>query len=132
MSLNPFRFTIYGPPRTKKNKSRIINTGKRPILLPSESWEQFCRVGILQIRQQMSLHKIKPIDYPVNCKALFYRERNAGDASNYYNGLADVIEAAGLVTNDKWIVSWDGSRLKKDSTRPRVEFVLTPVEEDDL
>ena len=78
----------------------------------------------------MSLHKIAPIDYPVNCKAIFYRERNVGDAANYYNGLADLLELSGLVTNDKYIISWDDSRLKKDALRPRVEFVLTAAEEE--
>lgn len=125
-----FKFIIYGAPRTKKNSGQIITTGSRPRLLPSDSWRVWCRSGLVQLRQLMSLHKISPIDYPVNCKAIFYRERNVGDAANYYNGLADLLELSGLVDNDKYIISWDNSRLKKDALRPRVEFVLTQADEE--
>ncbi len=43
-------------------------------------------------------------------------------------GLADILEAAGIVEDDKWIVSWDGSRLEVDHKRPRVEVELSTVD----
>lgn len=64
---------------------------------------------------------------PLNCCAIFYREKDLGDAVGYYQGLADALEAAGVVTDDKWIVQWDGSRLRKDKQRPRIEVTLTAV-----
>ena len=71
---------------------------------------------------------MQPIARPVNCAALFYRDALRGDAVGFYQGLADVLEKAGIVENDKFIVSWDGSRLRKDAARPRVELVLTTTE----
>ena len=68
-----------------------------------------------------------PIDTPHNIAAVFYRDANRGDAVGYYQGLADLLEKFGIVSNDKWLVSWDGSRLRKDKLNPRVEVELTPT-----
>ena len=65
---------------------------------------------------------------PVNMTALIYREKNVGDALNYLEAIADALERAGVVKNDRLIVSFDGSRLLKDADRPRVEVVLTTLE----
>ena len=64
---------------------------------------------------------------PLNCRALFYRDANRGDAVGYYQGLADVLEEIGLLADDEHIVSWDGSRLLLDRVNPRVEVTLTPL-----
>lgn len=67
------------------------------------------------------------IDYPINCRALIYRHAAVGDAVGYYQAVGDLLELAGAVANDRWIVSWDGSRLLKDPGRPRVEIELQEV-----
>ena len=67
------------------------------------------------------------LSQPVNCAAVFYRDAHRGDAVGYYQALGDALEAAGVVSNDKWLVSWDGSRLRKDADRPRICVVLIPV-----
>jgi len=64
---------------------------------------------------------------PLNCAAIFYRDADRGDAVGYYQALADSLEAAGVVADDKWIKQWDGSRLAKDANRPRIEVVLTAL-----
>lgn len=64
---------------------------------------------------------------PLNCAAIFYRDANRGDAVGYYQWLADALESAGVLSNDKWIVQWDGSRLAKDAKRPRIEVTLTAL-----
>jgi hypothetical protein len=64
----------------------------------------------------------------VNCRAIFYRDAERGDAVGYYQALADALEEAGIVKNDRLIVSWDGSRLSKDAANPRIEVVLEGVE----
>jgi hypothetical protein len=58
---------------------------------------------------------------------LFYRDAERGDAVGYYQGLADLLEKRGVVANDRLIMSWDGSRLLKDSANPRVELTLEEV-----
>ena len=67
---------------------------------------------------------------PLNCTAIFCRDADRGDAVGYYQGLADALEAAGVVADDKWIKQWDGSRLAKDAKRPRIEVTLTAISDD--
>ena len=119
---------IPGIPRTKKNSGRIVPRGRRHIILPSEAWKEWCDAVVPQLEVWALRNRLQPIAYPVNCAALFYRDADRGDAVGFYQGLADVLEKAGIVENDKWIVSWDGSRLRKDASRPRVELVLTTTE----
>lgn len=113
-----------GKPRTKKNSGRIVPRGGHHIILPSEAWAGWCKAVAPQIRAVLSRKGITPIDYPVNCAALFYRDALRGDACGFYQGLADLLQHGGAVVDDKYIVSWDGSRLLKDASRPRVELVL--------
>lgn len=149
--------TILGAPRTKKTSSRIVGSGPkctacgkrtgRPFLIPSKDNIEWTKDAVRQLRDQTAAMAHAPsckcrscfpsidrpaptyIDVPVNCRALFYRDRLTGDANNYYASLADALEEAGVVTNDKLIVSWDGSRLRKDAERPRIELELTPVDD---
>ena len=113
--------TILGAPRTKKNHGQRLRMGTRTLNLPSKAFLAWQTVAMLQLRRVGGL---PPIAYPVNLRATFYRDALRGDAVGFYQALADVLEEAGVVQNDRWIVSWDGSRLEKDAKRPRVELVL--------
>lgn len=133
------------PPRTKKNHPQIIPNFKRPILLPSPEYLEWERAGLRTLLERKMLSREKnekgkwvysyngdAINWPVNCKALIYREKLSGDAVGFYQAIGDFLEVAGIVTNDRLIVSWDGSRLEKDPKRPRIELELTPVGEPGL
>jgi Holliday junction resolvase RusA-like endonuclease len=129
------RLTIDGAPRTKKTHNRIVvvkskGRATRRIVLPSEAWESWAEHSNLLIAQQIRRAPITcPLpDRPYNCAAIFYRDAARGDAVGYYQGLADLLEKAKVVTNDKHIVQWDGSRLLIDRDNPRVELTLTEVE----
>lgn len=130
------------PPRTKKNHPVLIPRQKFPTLVPSpqyREWEGAClrslrAAGIIKRRVEREgrgwLWLQSPaIDFPVSCCALIYREALMGDAVGYYQAVGDCLEAAGIVTDDKYIVAWDGSRLLKDPKRPRIEITLTEVVE---
>ena len=114
------RFTIQGVPRTKKNSTWRTKQGHQ---MPSLAYKQWETAALIQLGRAGHLG-IK-FAKPMNCKAIFYREAFRGDAVGYYQALADALEKAQVVVNDKWIVSWDGSRLEKDADNPRVDFELT-------
>lgn len=128
-------FVIYGPPRTKKTSQRIIGSGPkcgacgkrtgRPFLLPSEENVAWAKVAVAQLRTQLAGRA--PLEIPVNCRALIFRDANRGDAVGYYQAIADALEEAGVLTNDRFVVSWDGSRALKDAANPRIEILLAPV-----
>ena len=107
------RLTVTGAPRTKKNSGRIDTRRGYPIIFPSKAWEKWLKTAVIvsgSPDSPLSFHS--EIAYPVNCRAIFYRDRRIGDAVGYYQGLADLLEKRGVVKDDKWIVSWDGSRLE--------------------
>lgn len=112
------------PPRTKKNHGQIVTVNGRQIMLPSPEymqWEAGCSRAAIYDRTAPA------ITYPVNCTALIYRDRAAGDAVGFYQAIADTLEKLGIVQNDKHIISWDGTRLLKDAENPRVEVILTAI-----
>lgn len=127
--MKALRFTVPGPPRTKKNHGRLVKAKGRLIMMPSKVWSDWCKQVKAPLEQAMQQAGLSPLAQPVNCAAVFYREVAIGDAVGFYQGLADVLEHAGVVQNDRFIVSWDGSRLAKDKLHPRVEVTLTMLEE---
>lgn len=125
-------FTILGAPRTKKNHGRRIKRGKRIFHVPSQACTDWTEAAVLQLRAQYRAStlgdKLAVLKCdPVNVRALIYRDANRGDAVGYYQAIADALEAAGVVSDDKLCVSWDGSRLLVDRHIPRVEITLEPA-----
>ena len=114
--------TIPIPPRTKKNSQRIISVKGRPLVIPSKpykAWEEGCGLYI---------GNAVGITAAVSCRAMIYRDKDLGDASNYYNAIGDMLQKYGIVANDRLIVHWDGSRLLLDRQLPRLELALFTVE----
>jgi Holliday junction resolvase RusA-like endonuclease len=136
-------FTIHGPPRTKKTSNRIVRVKGRPVVLPSKANETWARAAVLQMRSEyhrstvlavdpaagkLTLDRpLGPINTPVKVAATFYRDANRGDLIGYMQALADALEAAGVVENDRLIVSWDGTRMLVDRHAPRVEVTVEPA-----
>jgi Holliday junction resolvase RusA-like endonuclease len=137
--------TILGAPRTKKTSNRVVRVKGRTVVLPSKANETWARAAVLQLRTQWRRPhgRIVAIDgkrgivtmdssaapwrSALACRAMFYRDANRGDLIGYMQALADALEAAGIVENDRLIVSWDGTRMLTDKANPRVEVELTPA-----
>jgi len=124
------KFTLPVTPRTKKNSRVHAKVRGRTVPLPSDAYREMERQIAAWCFTQLGW--IARLSYtlaqPLNCAAIFYRDANRGDAVGYYQALADALEAAGIVSDDKWITQWDGSRLAKDATRPRIEVTLTALD----
>jgi Holliday junction resolvase RusA-like endonuclease len=55
--------------------------------------------------------------------------RSKPDLINLEEATADILEAAGIIINDRNIVGWDGSRIAGvDAKNPRVEIEIEEVE----
>ncbi len=122
--MSEWRLVVSGPPRTKKTSNRIFRVGGKPKVMPSEAWLNWAATA--------TVSRLVPMPWSnptgdLNLCALFFRDADRGDAVGYYQGIADLLERRGILANDKQIVSWDGSRLLIDRTRPRVELVLRPA-----
>ncbi len=120
--MNEWRVVIEGKPATKKTGQRIIRVKGQPRIIPAHNSLQWERAAVLTLQAR----KRQPtITVPVQVQALFYRRTNTtGDLHGYMQALADALEKAGVIENDRLICSWDGSRKLIDKEHPRVELVL--------
>lgn len=121
-------FVITGAPRTKKTSNRIVRCGRFSKILPSEAFLEWQKSAATSLLDAKMVHSF-PISEPLNCRALFFRERSVGDACGFYQGLADLLQHHGIVKNDSQLRSWDGSRLLVDRQNPRV---IVTLERSDL
>lgn len=135
MNLLELTLSVYGtdgkviPPRTKKTSPRLVTIkpkGKQPFqkILPSKAYVEWEAAALRAVKGML----YEAITCPVNCRAIFYRDRLSGDAVGFYQALADFLQKAGFVVNDVLIVSWDGTRLAKDVAEPRIELILETAE----
>lgn len=127
-------FVLPVVPRTKKNHGSVIKRGTRKFHIPSEAYTAmegkivaWAQTALTMNHGKAHFARCLHFAQPLNCGAIFYRDADRGDAVGYYQGLADALEAAGVVADDKWIKQWDGSRLAKDAGRPRIEVTLTAL-----
>lgn len=121
-------FVVPGAPRTKKTSNRIVRVAGFSKVLPSkafEEWNKIAQIYLNRVRSASPLWLRDSRGREINCRALFYRQTLIGDATGFYQALADALQEARLVENDRLIVSWDGSRLLKDAENPRIEVLLT-------
>jgi hypothetical protein len=119
--LREVTLTVTGAPRTKKNSRRHVKGRNGNIIpLPSKAFSEWQR------RCAITPELVLP-DARYNVRAIFYRDAERGDACGYYQGLSDLLQHYDVISNDKWLVSWDGSRLAIDRDNPRVEVTLTPI-----
>ena len=134
-------FVLPVTPRTKKNSRKHIKRRSKSgkvitVPLPSDAYSKMEAEivawandipGNLLVGCVVWCACELELAQPLNCAAIFYREKNIGDAVGYYQALADALESSGIVSDDKWITQWDGSRLAKDATRSRIEVTLTAI-----
>lgn len=133
MALNEFsgqiKFTINLPPVSKKNSQQILMnkaTG-RPFIMPSKNYKEYEKAAM------WFMPKIKPIDYPVNVKCLFYMPtRRKCDLTNMLEAADDVMVKAGVLADDNYSIveSHDGSRILFDKENPRTEIEITQIKKE--
>ena len=134
MNKSVISFTVKLPPVSKKNSQQIRwrYTGrleKKPFIAPSEAYTNYEKAALWQIPK---LRSIRPINYPVNVKCLFYMPtRRICDLPNMLNAIDDVMVKAGLLEDDNYkiIAGHDGSRILYDKNNPRTEVIITKMED---
>lgn len=137
------RLTIVGPPRSKKNSQQLISHGKkcgtcgkpggRPFLIPSAAYKAWEKAACWQVRQQEPVAPSAGPTFttPVTMRCQIYRDRaGRADLLNYLAAVSDMLQEAGVIEDDLLVASTDGSRLRIDRERPRVEIELLPFTEE--
>jgi hypothetical protein len=127
-------------------KARRMEKRTFPQILPSEEYEAWFKGAMTfapAIRAAVERSGVRlPITGYVAISAQFYRPTNTtGDLLGYEQALADwlqvpkvskkgkkIRDGAGIIEDDRFVSSWDGSRLKVCRERPRIEVTITAVE----
>lgn len=120
---------IQGQPRTKKNSSRIVLINNRHVLLPSKAYKAYERVAHIQLARVQAVHG------PVSVLCRYYLQDRAHwpDLVGLLQATSDILQAAGVIDDDKYIVNYDGSMIAGlDKNNPRVEIIIHQITENSV
>lgn len=123
------KLVIPGRPTTKKNSARVVKRGKFTKVLPSEAFEQYEKIALLQLRRYKNV-----FDGPVSMKCLYWLpdRRWWPDLVGLLQATSDILEKAGILENDRLIRDYDGSHIAGLSkNNPRAEIIIIPKPEND-
>lgn len=112
------------PPRTKKNHGRFFGLAQSGAYV---RYRDAIVAAVKQAKQELGL----PLpDQPYNLAAVFYVDHygKSADLFGLLQGIADVLENAGIVRDDWHFRTADGSRIVEGDETPRVEITITPIE----
>ena len=120
--------TLKGRPITKKNHQEICINPKTKKRFPRQSaayraYEESCL-------WQLKRYKDEMITGPVWVKALYWMDsrRSWPDMLGLMESSADILEKGRTIANDKFIESWDGTRIMGvDRENPRVEIEVRGI-----
>jgi Holliday junction resolvase RusA-like endonuclease len=122
---------------SKKNHLQMVGIGKicptckkRERMLPiqSKQYLQFEKDCAWFLKPKPT----KPIDFPVNICCTFYmKTKRRVDGLNLLAAIDDILVKHGILEDDsrEFVAGHDGSRVYYDKTSPRVEIVITTVDD---
>ena len=131
------RYTVAITPTTKKNHTQLVGIGKQcPVCKKKE------RMLPIQSKQYLQYEKdcawflkpkpTKPIDFPVNICCTFYmKTKRRVDGLNLLAAIDDILVKHGILEDDsrEFVAGHDGSRVYYDKLNPRVEILITTVDD---
>lgn len=118
------KLCIEGPPVTKKNSMKIIMVRGKMRLSQSERYKTYAKLAWYQL---LPHRPVKPIDYPVNVRCVYYMPTNRRvDLTNLLAATMDILVDAHVLADDnaKIVVGHDGSRVMYKADKPRTEIEI--------
>ena len=119
------KIIIPGRPITKKNSQRIAlnrRTGEHHII-QSEQYVIYEEASLWELR----LYRGKKYDGPIQVTAHYWmpNKRSWPDLMGVLQATCDILQKAGIITNDRNVVSLDGSPIVGvDRGNPRTEIII--------
>jgi hypothetical protein len=105
-----------GRPISKKSSQRIIMRGNRRIIIYSKAYSELLNSVVPRLKSLWEDRRGQEVfgtkEKPVRVKATFWAGKGVEpDLSGALETVGDVLQAAGIIENDRWIKSWDWSRM---------------------
>lgn len=121
-------FVIPGRPTTKKNSQQIWRnraTGK-PFVAQSEAYQNYETACLWELKKYRGPKFTGPIR--LTCRYWMPNWRSYPDLVGLIQATQDILQKAGIIFDDKHVVSLDGSRIAGvDRDNPRVEIEIEEV-----
>lgn len=124
------RLVIPGRPVPKKNSAQIVygkskskSGNPRAIILPSKAFREYEEVALKYIRTAMPGQFCEPVT--VRCQYWPPTKQWWPDLVGLLQGTSDILQAAGVLEDDRLIVDYNGSRIMGlDKYNPRAEIYI--------
>ena len=131
------RYKIPMAGRTKKNHMQIVFCGdKCPLCKRGKSARIIQGSGYSKFEKDcgwfLNPRPKEPINFPVNVCCIFYMDaKRRVDGLNLLAAIDDILVKFKILEDDsrEFIAGHDGSRVYLDSKNPRVEIVITTVDD---
>jgi len=116
------KLIITGQPVTKKNSTVVRCLNGKPLVLQSRAYRAYEKKAVSAITAEQG----KTFVGPVKVRVLYWlKDQRRPDLTNLLQATADILEKAGVIANDRNIMSWDGSRIMGiDRNNPRTEIEI--------
>jgi hypothetical protein len=106
-------------PRTKKNSKSWVGVEGRP-------YRAFRKQVIEAVKRVHDDCQFPMPDRAYNARITFYVDNVLADFAGLIQGLADAIQDAGVISDDWYLRSFDGTEVLYDRKAPRIIVVLEP------
>lgn len=113
------------------NRANIIVVNKRTgrgMIMKNAEAKEWMRCAVSKLAFMKMERRLPTIECEVSLTMHVWRERRSGDLDNYYKGVCDALQEAGIVRNDKLITVHRDCRVLVDPSNPRYEILLEPLE----
>lgn len=127
----PFTFVVAGVPVVKKNGKQVVRNRRtgRVLVISNQKVRSWSDEAVEAFRSQWGGLPPLPAEIELNAAIVTYcGPRQSPDASNLYEAPQDALQRAGVLANDYWIRTHNGSDRRRDVIRPRVEVTLSLFE----
>ena len=115
---------IQGQPRTKKNGSRIALTpDNKRVLLPSKAYKAYEKVALIQLARVQAVHG--PVS--VLCRYYLQDRKSWPDLVGLLQATSDILQAAKVIDDDKYIVNYDGSMIAYNTSNQREQRIMRGI-----
>jgi hypothetical protein len=131
----PVELWYPGRPALAKNSRdmRMVFSPRLKRLVPvptlSKNFAHAIKVGLPRLKEQWGNRAaIGDKEHRLHVKAYFLAGKGAvPDLDGCMVGCGDLLQRAGIISNDKWIASWDGTRIIEWRTHMKEESTVIKI-----